>query len=251
MKTTANLVEIFSAIQGEGPYVGDRQVFLRLGGCDLRCRFCDSRHTWRPAPQGRVEMTPGMRDFQRVANPVTVQQVLAWLERHYQGGKHTAISLTGGEPLLQADFLAEFLPELTRTIPLPVYLETGGHRPQELAWVLPWIRTIAMDYKLPSVSGEQHHEAHHQFLTLAVQAGVEVFVKIVVDRHTQTPELVDALTMIRAVDPRVLVVLQPVTPRLTSAAPTPEQVLNWQRLAQEYVERVRVIPQTHPLLGQL
>lgn len=77
MNAAAYLVEIFSAIQGEGPYVGERQIFLRLGGCDLRCRFCDSKHTWRPAPQARVEMTPGQRDFQLVTNPVTAEQVLA------------------------------------------------------------------------------------------------------------------------------------------------------------------------------
>lgn len=251
MSRTANLVEIFSAIQGEGPYVGERQIFLRLGGCDLRCRFCDSAHTWRPVAQGRVEQTPGARDFVTVANPVTAAQVLTWLERQYQGGTHTAISLTGGEPLLHADFLAELLPELTRQIPLPLYLETGGHWPQALARVLPWINIVAMDYKLPSVSGERYHEAHAQFLTLAVQAGVEVFVKIVVDQRTQPSELVQALEMIRAIDPRVLVVLQPVTPRPASPAPTPAQVLAWQALAQTYVPRVRVIPQTHPLLGQL
>ncbi|MCS7226356.1 MAG: 7-carboxy-7-deazaguanine synthase QueE [Gloeomargarita sp. SKYB31] len=251
MNRTANLVEIFSAIQGEGPYVGERHLFLRLGGCDLRCRFCDSVHTWRPVAQGRVEVTPGARDFVTVTNPVTAEQLLTWLQRQYDGGKHTALSLTGGEPLLHADFLVEFLPVLTRCIPLPIYLETGGHRPQALAQVLPWVQIVAMDYKLPSVSGERHHTAHQQFLALAVQAGVDVFVKIVVDRQTQASELIDALTMIQAIDPQVLVILQPVTPRPGSLAPTPDQVLAWQRLAQDYVHRVRVIPQTHPLLGQL
>ncbi len=251
MSRTANLVEIFSAIQGEGAYVGERQIFLRLGGCDLRCRFCDSAHTWQPQRRGRVEMTPGERDFQPITNPVTGAQILTWLSRQAAGLRHQAVSITGGEPLLQADFLAEFLPEVTAQIPLPIYLETGGHRPQELALVLPWISIMAMDYKLPSVSGENHHQAHQQFLAQAVQAGVEIFVKIILDQHAPTGELRKALGMIQAIDPGVLVILQPVTPRPGSPAPTPAQVLAWQKLAQEYLPRVRVIPQTHPLLGQL
>jgi len=251
MSPTAHLVEIFSAIQGEGPYVGERQIFLRLGGCDLRCRFCDSPHTWRPSTHARVEQTPGERDFQQVANPVTGSQILAWLQRQFQGGRHQAISITGGEPLLQADFLAAWLPVITAQIPLPIYLETGGHRPQELAQVLPWVQVIAMDYKLPSVSGETHHQAHQAFLAQAVAAGVETFVKMVVDRRTQEGELATALAMIRAIAPETLVILQPVTPRAASLAPTPAQVLHWQQLAQDYLPRVRVIPQTHPLLGQL
>ncbi len=251
MSTTANLVEIFSAIQGEGLYVGERQIFLRLGGCDLRCRFCDSAHTWLPQGRGRVEVTPGERDFQPITNPVTGAQVLTWLHRQASGLRHQAVSITGGEPLLQAGFLAEFLPALTAQIPLPIYLETGGHHPQELTQVLPWINVIAMDYKLPSVSGEDYHSEHQEFLTLAVGAGVEIFVKIIVDQHTQTAELGKALAMIQAVEPAVFVILQPVTPRPGSPASTAAQILAWQKLAQEYVSRVRVIPQTHPLLGQL
>jgi len=76
-------------------------------------------------------------------------------------------------------------------------------------------------------------------------------VKIIVDQHTQTSELGEALGMIQAIDPGILVILQPVTPRPASPAPTPGQVLAWQKFAQTYVQQVRVIPQTHPLLGQL
>ena len=46
---TANLVEIFSSIQGEGPDLGAATLFVRFGGCDLRCRWCDSPHTWQPS----------------------------------------------------------------------------------------------------------------------------------------------------------------------------------------------------------
>ena len=38
----AHLVEVFSSFQGEGLYVGQRQLFIRFAGCNLRCRFCDT-----------------------------------------------------------------------------------------------------------------------------------------------------------------------------------------------------------------
>ncbi|MCL5059022.1 MAG: 7-carboxy-7-deazaguanine synthase QueE, partial [Actinobacteria bacterium] len=34
--------EIFSSVQGEGPYVGTRQIFIRFDGCNLSCRYCDT-----------------------------------------------------------------------------------------------------------------------------------------------------------------------------------------------------------------
>jgi len=67
---TARLIEVFSAIQGEGLNVGTRQIFIRFALCDLRCQFCDSAHTGRP-PTCRVERSPGLRDFETHSNPVS------------------------------------------------------------------------------------------------------------------------------------------------------------------------------------
>ena len=58
---TANLVEIFSSVQGEGPHVGQSTLFVRFGECDLRCRWCDSPHTWQPAEGVPHRAAPGRR----------------------------------------------------------------------------------------------------------------------------------------------------------------------------------------------
>ena len=42
MTKTAKIAEIFDSIQGEGPYIGYRQLFIRFCGCNLLCDYCDT-----------------------------------------------------------------------------------------------------------------------------------------------------------------------------------------------------------------
>jgi organic radical activating enzyme len=257
--TTARLIEIFSAIQGEGLNVGTRQIFIRFAWCDLRCHFCDSAHTWSVPSTCRVERSPGLRDFETHPNPVPLDTLLTWVEWQNYPGLHDSISLTGGEPLLHASFLAEFLPLVRRTTGLPIYLETGGHRPQQLRLILPYLDSIGMDIKLPSVSGEDRWQEHAEFLQLSHQAGVEVFIKAIISSQTDTQDLAKATELVAAVNPEIPVFLQPATPLTPSQqfggiqvqAPTPAQVLNWQAMMKRELKRVRVIPQTHKMLNQM
>ncbi len=254
---TANLIEIFSAIQGEGINVGTRQIFVRFGGCDLRCHYCDSQHTWQKQSSYTIEQTPGERDFKTHSNPVLQSELLDWIDRQNQPHLHDSISITGGEPLLHASFLAQFLPQVKQLTKLPIYLETGGHRPQQLAQILPYLDLVGMDIKLPSVSGETHWEKHREFLQSCQDATVDVFVKIIISDSTNPIELQQAAELITAVSDRIVVFLQPMTalehphtdPTLT--APTPDRVLAWQALMKKYLSQVRVVPQTHKMLGQL
>ena len=252
---TARLIEIFSAIQGEGLNVGTRQLFIRFALCDLRCHFCDSTHTWSVPKECRVEQTPGQRDFETYPNPVPASLLLQWIERQNQPGLHDSLTLTGGEPLLHAPFLVEFLPQLRQSAKLPVYLETGGHRPEQLAMVLPYLDSVGMDIKLPTVSGEDRWQAHSEFLQLSHNASVEIFVKVIVDRNTDRAELEQAAQLVADVSPKIPVFLQPATPVEASkqpvVSPSPEQILDWQTLMKRALCSVRVVPQTHKMIGQL
>src|ERR671933_2381225 len=252
---TARLIEIFSAIQGEGLNIGTRQLFIRFALCDLRCHFCDSTHTWSVPKECRVEQTPGQRDFETYPNPVPASLLLQWIERQNQPGLHDSITLTGGEPLLHAPFLVEFLPLLRQSTQLPIYLETGGHRPEQLAMILPYLDSVGMDIKLKSVSGEDRWQAPTEFLQLCHKSSVEVFVKVIVDRNTDPFELEQAAQLVAEVSPEIPLFLHPVTPLEESnqplLVPSPEQVLAWQALIKRILTSVRVIPQTHKMMGQL
>jgi 7-carboxy-7-deazaguanine synthase len=251
----ANLIEIFSAIQGEGLNVGTRQIFVRFGGCDLRCTYCDSEHTWQKQPNCQIEIMPGSRDFETYANPVSGSQLLTWVIGQNLPHLHDSISITGGEPLLHANFLSTWLPAIRSATQLPIYLETGGHRPQQLATIIEHVDLIGMDMKLPSASGEEHWAAHQEFLQICAQRDCPVFVKIVVSKDTVLAELEQAAQIIRSINSQIPLFLQPVTPleqphSKAPVAPEPHQVLEWQQFLKQFLIIVRVIPQTHKMIAQ-
>ena len=259
VKPTARLVEVFSAIQGEGLNVGTRQIFIRFALCDLRCHFCDSAHTWNALPTCRIERTPGLRDFEIHSNPVPLPILIEWVERQNLPSLHDSISLTGGEPLLHAPFLAAFLPSVRSLTNLPIYLETGGHRPEQLAMILPYLDSVGMDFKLPSVSGESYWQEHTKCLQLCFSSHLDIFVKIIVSQTTDPSELERSALLVADVSPDIPLFLQPVTPLAESEqftekpviAPSPDQMLIWQALMKRFVAQVRVVPQTHKMLNQL
>jgi 7-carboxy-7-deazaguanine synthase len=123
MKGSIRVSEIFGpTVQGEGPLIGRPTVFVRTGGCDYRCRWCDTLYA--VLPEHRDEWT-------RMAPP----EILARVE-HLAGATPVLVSLSGGNPALQP--LAPLI-ELGRRKGYTFALETQGSVAQPWFAALDWL----------------------------------------------------------------------------------------------------------------
>jgi len=244
-KTDAQLIEVFSSIQGEGLLVGCRQIFVRMACCNLACKYCDT--DFAPTDSCRIEDAPGSGNFCGIPNPVSLDLLHDTLYRWLQAipAVHHSISLTGGEPLLQADILAEWLPSLAKL--LPIHLETNGTLDAALEPLLPHLGYISMDLKLASMTGvPTPWEAHRRFLELAKRKNCQV--KAVVGEDTPGEEIEEAARLVQEIAPEVTLVLQAVTEKDRVRVPG-RLLLDFQTQAARIHPLVRVIPQTHRFIG--
>lgn len=120
--------EIFVSIQGEGRYVGNPQVFVRLSGCNLRCTWCDTRYAYK-----------GGKDL-------SVDDIISKVKEF--GFK--SVCVTGGEPMLQSKELTSLLNKL-KLEGFETVLETNGTIYDEE--VFETVDCVSLDIKPPS-SGE-------------------------------------------------------------------------------------------------
>ena len=240
--------ELFSSIQGEGLLVGERQVFVRLAGCNLDCRYCDSPAARRTVPSCRMQRGPISSGVLDVPNPMASECVAALVNQIAGSpGLHHSVAVTGGEPLMQPLFVASICSSL-KSAGLRTFLETNGTLPDALRTVLPWIDMVSMDIKLPGATfGPSLLSAHEAFLRLA-HAVTEVFVKAVVASGTEE-EVIAATEMVSSVSSAVPIVLQPVTSTAGVSPPSADDLLSWQARCKSLVQTVRVIPQCHKVLG--
>ncbi len=255
----ASLVEIFVSAQGEGPEVGRSTIFVRFGGCDLRCRWCDSPGTWRTTPECRIETRAGTGQFEARSNPVSVETITRICTRLTRRTS-TWVSLTGGEPLLQPEVVGALAGRLRRA-GFRSYLETHGLHAEALETCVAEIDLVSMDWKLasevrwaPGLAESREagfHDAHERFLRVASRS-TKVYVKVVLTPSTRDEEFDAMLDRIAGVSEGIPLVLQPVTPcGGVEARPEAERLLGWLDRAEERLSDVRLIPQTHPIYGVL
>jgi 7-carboxy-7-deazaguanine synthase len=109
--TILPLVEEFFSVQGEGFHTGKAAYFVRLGGCDVGCNWCDSRFSWDPE-----------------LHPLTETDSI--IERIVHSGTDSVV-VTGGEPLMwNLDYLCSGL----KNRKICTFIETSGAYPLTGEW---------------------------------------------------------------------------------------------------------------------
>ncbi len=216
----ADIKEVFASIQGEGPYLGYKQLFIRFCGCNLKCNYCDTDFDTAHAAKYSVKGLLKLVDLN--------------LDCH-------SVSLTGGEPLLSSAFLKEFLPECK----LPVYLETNGTMYRQLGDIIDYITYVSADIKLPSCTGlKPLWDLHDKFFKIASKK--ELFAKMVFNNSITDDEIIKACSLCKKYD--VELILQP---EMRDNKPSVDSKLMENVLDKALVNypKVRLIPQVHKFIN--
>jgi len=219
----ARINEIFDSVQGEGLYLGEKQIFVRFFDCNLSCSYCDTK----------------LDRFTEYEPKELLEEICLYRDKYH------SISFTGGEPLLYADFLKEILP-LTSDHGHKHYLETNGTLFSELEQLIDRIDIIAMDLKFPSSTGMGNlWHMHKKFLKIASKK--EVFLKAIICQATYEEDLRQALAIIKEISPSSVLVLQPNSYENQTVLHTKLQ--NFKEIGNQEGVTTCVIPQIHKIMG--
>ncbi len=164
----APIIEIFSTFQGEGSFIGQRQIFVRFAGCNLNCSYCDTNNS-KSIKSGKM---------------MSVDDVLAEIDKIKTPDCDT-LSFTGGEPSLYP----EFINQLASKTNLKILLESNGTLPDNID-SMERLDIVSMDIKLPEHLDGQYSERfldnEIQSLNLLIEKSIPVYCKIVVLPTTET-----------------------------------------------------------------
>ena len=214
--------EIFASIQGEGPYIGFKQVFIRFCNCNLKCNYCDTEF----APDEYFD------DF----NPQELADYIKQFDNFH------SISLTGGEPLLSVEFLKEFLPLVSSS---KIYLETNATLADKLKEIINFVDIVAADIKLESATGiKDTYKFHDKFFEIAKQK--ECFAKVVFNDKITDEEIKSCCDLVNKYN--LLLVLQPamVQDKMSVSSEFCEKILD---KFLNLHENTCLIPQVHKFLN--
>jgi len=215
--------EIFESIQGEGPYIGVKQLFIRFCNCNFKCNYCDT-------------------DFlsESYFEKYTPKSLLEKI-RDFDLDKIHSISLTGGEPLLSSSFLKEFLPFAGKKI----YLETNATLADKLLEVKPFIDIVSADIKLESSTGiKDAFQYHDKFFQNC--RGLEYFAKIVFDENITDCEIENCANLAKKYEMELILQPKMLDNKMSVSPEFAADILD--KFLSKY-NNVRLIPQVHKFLN--
>lgn len=238
----ADLFEVFTSVQGEGTFIGRRQIFVRFAGCNLECPYCDTKYALSKPHSARFENTPLSSKFYEERNPIPAFRLNEYIDLAFTLDQAIhSISLTGGEPLMQDEFIEFFLRTYKKG--RTYMLETNGSLPERLEKVIDFIDFFSIDIKLPYLDDETFLERQKNFFSLIRNRPSQA--KIVVTKGDTAEVCEKICAVLTDASQDLPIILQPDT----KAMPHFSLLASFQRELSKYFKNVLIIPQIHPLLG--
>lgn len=129
-------LETFGTVDGPGI-----RFVVFMQGCPLRCQYCHNPDTWS---------LKGGRE-------ATAKELIDELRRYlpYIEASRGGITVSGGEPALQADFVAELFRQ-AKELGVHTALDTNGYNPERIKKILPYTDLVLLDLKM--IDPERHRQ---------------------------------------------------------------------------------------------
>ncbi|MBP3790504.1 MAG: 7-carboxy-7-deazaguanine synthase QueE [Methanobrevibacter sp.] len=227
----APIIEIFSSFQGEGLWIGERQIFVRFAGCNLNCNYCDTNDS--KSTKSGILMTP--------------QEVLEEINKILTPDCKT-ISFTGGEPSLYPEFISE----VSKSTDLNIMLETNGTLPENIDSI-ERLDMVSLDIKLPEHFDGEFDESiflnEIKSLNLLISKSKNVYCKVVILPSTKIKsfkEVVEKLSQNISNKSNLKIIIQPSSP-LGEWKDINFKLFEFSEVVGQYFE-VSTIPQIHKIL---
>lgn len=120
------LINIFRAVQGEGPEQNFKTVFCRLMYCNARCPWCDTKECW--TLEKLLQLYPERGSIEKSVKWLTAKEIFEEVENIELCWSHKSVCITGGEPLMEEnkEFMIKELIPLFVNAHYSIDIETNG-----------------------------------------------------------------------------------------------------------------------------
>jgi len=236
--TRVRVSEIFTSFEGEGVFVGKKTLFIRLSGCHLKCRWCDTKYAL-PLESGTDYELNEVKDL-------IVKQLQPFTYK---------VNFTGGEPLLQTDAVVQLADFIKTHTNLRTYIESSCFDSELFSKILPYMDICKVEFKTEDSKvvddGDYDDLLRNEFrcLELAVKNNKTTYIKIVVTNSTNLDSfknLVDYIS--KKIKPSDIMAFI-IQPSHGLDQPTVNKLLDTYDIAQPVFPEVRIIPQLHKEIG--
>lgn len=237
-KARARVSEIFTSIEGEGIFVGKKTMFIRLSGCHLKCRWCDTKYAL-PLDSGTDYQIDEIKDLIiKELRPFTYK-----------------VNFTGGEPLLQTEAVIELADFIKKQTNLKTYMESSCFDSELFSKVIPYIDICKIEFKTDDSNVVEDKEYDNLLLNeircleLAVESNKATYIKIVVTNSTNLESFKNLVYNIsKRIKPSDILgfIIQP---SFGMDQPTVNKLLDTYDIVEPMFPEVRIIPQLHKEIG--